>query len=82
MGILEKIWIKLLGNTKGYDFNLCDWDIMSLREHRMGWKPLSKAESHALIFLEQMGEWMEIWDPSEKWKRPYGEELNEKRKLH
>ena len=82
MKILLTLYIKRLGNTKGYDFNLCDWDIMSLHEHRMGWKPLTKAESHALIFLELMGEWMEIGDPSEKWKRPYGEELNEKRKLH
>ena len=82
MKVIEKILIKLLGNTKGYDFNMCDWDIMSLAEHRRTGKPLTKAEAHALVFLEGMGDWMELWHPSEKWQKPYGDVLNEHRKLH
>jgi len=82
MKLIEKIFVKLLGNTKGYDFNICDWDILSLAEHWRTGKPLSKAEAHALIFLERVGEWMKIWHPSEKWQKPYGDVLNEHRNLH
>lgn len=80
--IIEKLYIKLLGNTKGHDFNMCDWDIMSLGEHWRTGKPLTKAEAHAIVFLKEMGDWMELWHPTEKWKKPYGKILNETRKLH
>jgi hypothetical protein len=82
MTILEKLYIKCLGNTKGYDFNILDWDVMSLQEHWDSGQPLTKAERHAKKFLEDIGEVLERWHPTEKWKRPYGDELNEKRNLH
>ena len=79
---IEKLYIKLLGKTRGYDFNMCDWDIMSLDEHWRTGKPLTKAEAQAMVFLKEMGDWMEIWDPTKRWKKPYGKILNETRKLH
>lgn len=82
MKVIEKILIKLLGNTKGFAFNMCDWDIMTLAEKRFKGIPLTPSEVYAKTFLEQMGEFMELWDPSEKWKKPYGQVLNEQRKLH
>ena len=33
-------------------------------------------------FLEDVGEVIERWHPTEKWKKPYGKILNETRKLH
>ena len=82
MKFLEKLYIKLLGNTKGMLFNMCDWDILTLGEKTMNGIPLTQSEIYAKIFLEQMGEYMELWDPTKKWKRPYGKILNETRTLH
>lgn len=82
MKFLEKLYIKLLGNTKGMSFNMCDWDILTLGEKTAKGIPLTQAEVYAKIFLEQMGEYMELWDPSKKWKKPYGDVLNEHRNLH
>lgn len=82
MKFLEKLYIKLLGNTKGMLFNMCDWDILTLGEKTMNGIPLTQSEIYAKIFLEQMGEYMELWNPTKKWKRPYGKMLNETRSLH
>ena len=82
MRILEKILVKMLGNTKGFSFNMWDWDIMTLAGKYTGGIPLSPSEVYASTFLRMMGEYMEIWSPSEKWKKPYGDELNEHRNLH
>ena len=82
MKFLEKLYIKLLGNTKGMLFNMCDWDILTLGEKTMNGIPLTQSEIYAKIFLEQMGEYMELWDPTKKWKRPYGKMLNKTRTLH
>ena len=82
MKFLEKLYIKLLGNTKGMLFNMCDWDILTLGEKTMNGMPLTQSEIYAKIFLEQMGEYMELWNPTKKWKRPYGKMLNETRSLH
>lgn len=82
MKFLEKLYIKLLGNTKGMLFNMCDWDILTLGEKTMNGIPLTQSEIYAKIFLEQMGEYMELWNPTKKWKRPYGKMLNETRTLH
>ena len=82
MSFIEKIYIKLLGNTKGYDFNMFDWDILTLRDKWDTGKQLTKAEWHAKAFLEQMGEVINRWHPVEKWQKPYGDVLNEHRKLH
>ena len=79
---IERIWIKFLGNTKGYDCNLCDWDVVSLAEHWNTGKPLTQAEKYAKAFLDDVGEVIERWHPTEKWKKPYGSVLNETRKLH
>lgn len=79
---IEKLLVKLRGNTAGYDFNMFDWDILSLGEKcRLG-RRLTKSEEHARNFLAQMNETFNIWHPPEKWRRPYGDVLNEKRKLH
>ena len=82
MKLLEWILMKLLGNTKGFDFNMCDWDILTLGNKVRNGIPLTQSEVYAKIFLEQMGEFMELWDPTEKWQKPYGDVLNEHRKLH
>ena len=82
MKFLEKLYIKLLGNTKGMLFNMCDWDILTLGEKTMNSIPLTQSEIYAKIFLEQIGEYMELWDPTKKWKLPYGKMLNEIRSLH
>ena len=82
MKFLEKLYMKLLGNTKGMLFNMCDWDILTLGEKTMNGIPLTQSEIYAKIFLEQMGEYMELWNPTKKWKRPYGKMLNETRSLH
>ena len=82
MKTIEKILIKLLGNTKGFSFNMWDWDIMTLGEKYEKGIPRTPAEVYAKTFLEQMGEYMELWDPSEKWEKPYGNVLNEHRDLH
>lgn len=82
MKLLEWILMKLLGNTKGFDFNMCDWDILTLGNKVTNGIPLTQSEVYAKIFLEQMGEFMELWDPTEKWQKPYGDVLNEHRKLH
>ena len=82
MKFLEKLYIKLLGNTKGMLFNMCDWDILTLGEKTMNGIPLTQSEIYAKIFLEQMGEYMELWNPTKKWKQPYGKMLNETRFLH
>lgn len=82
MCLIEKLLEKFRGNTKGCDFNLCDWDIMSLFEHVYSGKPLTKSEVYAKSFLEDMGNVIERWHPTEKWKRPYGQVLNEHRTLH
>lgn len=82
MKLLEWILLKLLGNTKGFDFNMCDWDILTLGNKVRNGIPLTQSEVYAKIFLEQMGEFMELWDPTEKWQKPYGDVLNEHRKLH
>ena len=74
--------MKLLGNTKGFEFNMCDWDILTLENKVRNGIPLTQSEVYAKIFLEQMGEFMELWDPTEKWQKPYGDVLNEHRKLH
>ena len=82
MSLIEKIYIKLLGNTKGFSFNMCDWDILTLGEKTAKGIPLTASEVYAKTFLEQMGEYMELWDPTQKWKKPYGDVLNEHRNLH
>lgn len=82
MKLLEWILMKLLGNTKGFDFNMCDWDILTLGNKVTNGIPLTQSEVYARIFLEQMGNFMELWDPTEKWQKPYGDVLNEHRKLH
>lgn len=82
MKLLEWILMKLLGNTKGFEFNMCDWDILTLENKVRNGIPLTQSEVYAKIFLEQMGEFMELWDPTEKWQKPYGDVLNEHRKLH
>ena len=82
MKFLEKLYIKLLGNTKGMRFNMCDWDILTLGEKTINGIPLTQSEIYAKIFLEQIGEYMELWNPTKKWKRPYGKILNETRTLH
>lgn len=79
---LEHLYIKCLGNTKGYDFNMCDWDIMSLHNKTLTGQQYTKAEKHALKFLEEMGIVLNKWNPVKKWVRPYGKILNETRKLH
>ena len=55
MKFLEKLYIKLLGNTKGMLFNMCDWDILTLGEKTMNGIPLTQSEIYAKIFLEQIG---------------------------
>ena len=82
MKFLEKLYIKLLGNTKSMSFNMCDWDILTLSEKTEKGIPLTPAELYAKIFLEQMGEYIELWNPTKKWTRPYGKVLNETRTLH
>lgn len=82
MSLIEKIYIKLLGNTKGFSFNMCDWDILTLCDKRQRGIPLTASEVYAKTFLEQMGEYIELWNPTEKWKKPYGDVLNEHRNLH
>lgn len=82
MKFLEKLYIKLLGNTKGMLFNMCNWDILTLGEKTINGIPLTQSEIYAKIFLEQMGEYMELWNPTKKRKRPYGKILNETRTLH
>lgn len=53
--LIEKILIKLQGNTKGYDFNVYDWNIVSLYEkYYKSSKPLTKAENYAKVFLEKI----------------------------
>ena len=79
---LEHLYIKYLGNTKGYDFNMCDWDIVTLHRKFLTGQQYTKAEKHALKFLEDMKVVLDIWDPPKKWGRPYGKILNEQRKLH
>ena len=64
MKFLEKLYIKLLGNTKGMLFNMCDWDILTLGEKTMNGIPLTQSEIYAKIFLEQIGEYMELWNPT------------------
>lgn len=82
MSMIEKLLIKLSGNTKGYDYNLWDWDILSLGEHmRQPWK-MTKAEKHAAAFLEEVGAVLDVWDPPKKWVKPTGDILNEHRNLH
>ena len=82
MSLIEKIYTKLLGNTKGFSFNMWDWDILTLCDKRQRGIPLTASEVYAKIFLEQMGEYIELWNPTEKWKKPYGDVLNEHRNLH
>lgn len=82
MKLLEWILIKLLGNTNGFNFNMWDWDILTLGNKTYNGIPFTQSEIYAKIFLEQMGEVMKIWNPSEKWQKPYGDVLNEHRKLH
>ena len=82
MSLIEKRYIKLLDNTKGFAFNMCDWDIMTLAEKTFKGIPLTPSEVYAKTFLEQMGDYIELWHPSEKWQKPYGDVLNEHRKLH
>ena len=82
MKLIEKILIKLLGNTRGFSFNMYDWEIGILADKMQKGIPLTAPEVYAKIFLEQMGEYMELWDPSEKWVKPYGDALNEHRNLH
>lgn len=79
--LIEKLLIKLSGNTSGYDFNMFDWDIMSLFDHYYHAAKLTKAVQHALAFLEEVGRTMERWHPTEKRHKPYGRILNETRKL-
>lgn len=83
MHFIEKILIKLTGNSKGYDCNLRDWDILSLGEHvrKTPWE-LTKSEKHAIAFLEDVGKVLDVWDPPEKWVKPTGDILNEHRNLH
>lgn len=82
MTLFEKILIKFQGNSDGKDYNVCDWDILTLADHWNNGIPLTKAEQHAKAFLEDVGEVLNRWHPVEKWKRPYGQMLNETRKLH
>lgn len=44
MRFIEKIYIKLLGNAKGYDFNMFDWNILTLRDKLVKGKQFAKAE--------------------------------------
>ncbi len=82
MSWIEKLHIKLLGNTKGFSFNMCDWDILTLCDKSQMGIPLTASEVYAKTFLEQIGEYMELWNPTEKWEKPYGDVLNEHRNLH
>ena len=79
---IEKILIKLRGNTLGYDFNMFDWDILSLGEHYWKGEPLTKSEQYAEAFLEEVRKVLDVWQPPEKWVKPTGEILNEHRNLH
>ena len=81
MSLIEKIFVKILGNTKGFKFNMCDWDILTLAEKCRIGSPLTASEIYAKTFIEQMGEYIELWNPSEKWVKPYGDVLNEHRNL-
>ena len=55
---------------------------MTLAEKTFKGIPLTPSEVYAKTFLEQMGDYIELWHPSEKWQKPYGDVLNEHRKLH
>lgn len=79
---IEWILVKLGGKTVGYGFNLWDWDILTLG--RKWWKgePLTEAEDAARLFLEDVGNVLDIWQPQEKWEKPTGDVLNEHRNLH
>ena len=79
---IEKLLVKFSGNTIGYDFNMFDWDVMTLAEKWRTAKPLTLPEIHAKKFLEEVGEVLNRWQPIEKWHRAYGKDLNEKRELH
>lgn len=80
--LIEKILVKLAGNTAGRDYNMWDWDVMTLASKWRTAKPLTKAETAAKGFLEEIGAVLNIWDPPEKWHKAYGKDLNEKRELH
>lgn len=60
MKILEKILIKLYGNTKGLDFNIWDWDSITLSKKLYYHMPLTKSELYALQFFEKIGEQFEL----------------------
>jgi hypothetical protein len=55
---------------------------MSLHNKTLTGQQYTKAEKHALKFLEEMGIVLNKWNPVKKWVRPYGKILNETRKLH
>ena len=81
--VIEKILVKLSGNTKGYNFNVWDWDSESLVEksRKKPWE-LTDSEKYALAFFEEIGEVLNIWQPIKKWQKPTGDILNEHRNLH
>jgi len=58
-----------------------DWSLDEIYAKLHG-KNLDKytyAEKHALMFFEEMGDY---FGERETWTKPYGDVLNEKRKLH
>ena len=80
--LIEKLLNKMRGNTVGYDFNITDWDILTLGKKSRSIEPYTKAEKHAIAFLEEVGEVLEQWHQTKKCERPTGQILNENRKLH
>lgn len=75
--MLEKLFV--YGLTDGHTIGV--WDLETLADKLFGRNPsqYTFAEKHALMFFEEMGGYM---GEREKWKRPYGSVLNEKRELH
>lgn len=77
MTLIDKIMVYGLfpdGNDIG-----C-WDLDTIRDKMYKTaEPFTYAEKHALMFFEEMGNYM---GECETWKKPYGSVLNETRKLH
>lgn len=82
MSLIERCLTKFKGNTKGLDFNLCDWHSPDILDKMYWGKPLTKSELAACAFFEEIGEVLNRWSPPEKWEKPTGDVLNEHRKLH
>jgi len=78
--MIEKLRIKMLGNTEGYSFNMMDWYPEELADKILVGEQLTKAEAHAKAFLEQVGYTTMLWDiakmEEEDRKRKEAEEKN------